>query len=470
MGNDVPMLADFVSRPKSLLIAPAGYGKTHSIAECLKFTKGTQLILTHTHAGVASLKEKIKKSGVPSKSYQVETIDSYAQKYVEAFYTGTEIPEQDESSQYFPAIRKKASEIIKRRPIKEIIASTYSSVFVDEYQDCTLDQHQFVLALSDILPTHILGDSVQGIFGFNQQIVDWEQDLILFKPAQFKLEEPWRWKNKNPELGEALKKIRDKIENNQSINLNEFNTSIETHRTGEADIYNHKEIWKLLDQESNLLFIHPDCQNINSRKEIVKRYNNTLSLVEAMDGKDFYAYSKEIDECQKENAFKLIHKLAIALFNKTELDKWFNDDGPKSKRDDNDKKLVEPIKINIDALTQSVSLNLLSHTIKLIKTLPGIKCYRKELCADLCRAIILAEHNKTKVHEAMIKIRNAKRRMGRKIIGRCIGTTLLTKGLEFDAVAILNAHKFECPKNFYVAITRASKRLVVFTANPIIRF
>jgi hypothetical protein len=56
---------DFVSSPKSLLIAPAGYGKTHTIAECLKYTVGHQLILTHTHAGVASIKEKVKKQTLP---------------------------------------------------------------------------------------------------------------------------------------------------------------------------------------------------------------------------------------------------------------------------------------------------------------------------------------------------------------------------------------------------------------------
>ena len=62
--------------------------------------------------------------------------------------------------------------------------------------------------------------------------------------------------------------------------------------------------------------------------------------------------------------------------------------------------------------------------------------------------------------------RNMTRRIGRKISGRCIGTTLLTKGLEFDTVAILNAHKFDCPKHLYVAMTRASKRLIIFTDKP----
>jgi DNA helicase-2/ATP-dependent DNA helicase PcrA len=50
----------------------------------------------------------------------------------------------------------------------------------------------------------------------------------------------------------------------------------------------------------------------------------------------------------------------------------------------------------------------------------------------------------------MKEIRNIKRRIGRKISGRCTGTTLLTKGLEFDTVAVLDAHKFKCLENFYV--------------------
>ena len=51
---------DFISKDKSMLIAPAGYGKTHLITECLIHTTGKQLILTYTHAGVASINEKIK--------------------------------------------------------------------------------------------------------------------------------------------------------------------------------------------------------------------------------------------------------------------------------------------------------------------------------------------------------------------------------------------------------------------------
>ena len=97
-----------------------------------------------------------------------------------------------------------------------------------------------------------------------------------------------------------------------------------------------------------------------------------------------------------------------------------------------------------------------------------MKCYRKELFGNLCKALEQAEHKNISVYEAMKEIRNIKRRMGRKISGKCIGTTLLTKGLEFDTVAVLDAHNFKCPKNFYVAITRACKKLIIFTNNKIL--
>ncbi len=95
----------FVDGDKTLLIAPAGYGKTHTIAECLGYSTGRQLILTHTHAGVASIKEKIKTHSIASNRYNVETISSFAQKYVNAFCTGTDVPDQ-ENSNSSPAIHQ----------------------------------------------------------------------------------------------------------------------------------------------------------------------------------------------------------------------------------------------------------------------------------------------------------------------------------------------------------------------------
>ena len=70
----------------------------------------------------------------------------------------------------------------------------------------------------------------------------------------------------------------------------------------------------------------------------------------------------------------------------------------------------------------------------------------------------------------MTQLKNRIRHIGRKIEGRCIGTTLLTKGLEFDTVIIYEADKFEDAKNFYVAISRACRNLILITSEKQIHF
>ena len=258
---------DFVASSKSLLIAPAGYGKTHTIAECLMFTTGNQLILTHTHAGVASIKEKIKKAN-PSCKFTIETISSFAQKYVEAFYCKNDKPEQDNNA-YFPFIIQIATKLFTLKPISEIIKATYSGLFVDEYQDCTVSQHQLLISLSEHLPLHILGDPMQGIFDFNgEELVDFSTAFNGFDTHV--LNEPWRWKNTNAPLGESLKDIRDKLYANQSINLNDYST-ITKHIVQENDLHDPQSLYftsisRLLNQNSSLLLLHPESENKNSIK------------------------------------------------------------------------------------------------------------------------------------------------------------------------------------------------------------
>ncbi len=114
-------------------------------------------------------------------------------------------------------------------------------------------------------------------------------------------------------------------------------------------------------------------------------------------------------------------------------------------------------------LSKKISFLTIVDILRRISKLPKIKYYRKELFNDLCKALEQAEYNKTSVFESMKQIRNIKREKGRKIKGKCIGTTLLTKGLEFETVIILDAHNINDPKHFYVAITRATKKLIIFT-------
>lgn len=463
---------DFITKEKSMLIAPAGFGKTHTISECLKNTQNTgkQLILTHTHAGIASIKEKIKQEKIPNSNFEIETITSFAQKYVLAFYTGTDLPDQENSKAYYPFIIKTANLLFKLKPIRQIISNTYKGLFVDEYQDCTLGQHELVLSLSELFPTRILGDFLQGIFGFNgEQLVDLNDELQMqgFFKSKYELDKPQRWLHgNNALLGSDLKSIREVLINNHALDLCQY-ASIELKLVPELDLYNpmsdyFQQIRKLL-KEKNVLLLHPDSTSINPRLKIIKIFNNGFTLIESIDDKEFYNLSKDADLFTEINIRIKLYGLCLKLFNKTGIENWFNEKGLKKKTKTDDREKLISIEAQINILEREFSFFQFSQLLKLIKALPEIKCYRKEMFITFCKALEDAEIQNISVIESMKNKRNMTRRLGRKIYGRCIGTTLLTKGLEFDTVAILNAHKFECPKHLYVALTRASNRLIIFT-------
>ena len=463
---------EFSTKVKSMLIAPAGFGKTHAIVECLKETKsiGKQLILTHTHAGVSSIKEKIKRENILNSSFEVETISSFAQKYVNAFYTGNDIPSQEVSKLYYPFIIEKANLLFKLKPIRQIISNTYKGFFIDEYQDCTLNQHNLITTLSELLPTHILGDFLQGIFGFNgEQLVDLNDEVLMkeFIQSKYELDKPQRWLNgNNAPLGADLKCIRDLLINKSKIDLSKY-SSIELNLISESDLYspfkNYSKQIRNLFKENNVLLLHPDSTSIYPRLDIIKRFNNAFTLVESIDDKDFYTLSKDADLLTKENFRLKLIEICYKLFNKTGVGIWFNERGLKNKTSIIDKAKSLLIDEQINTLETKICFIGFSKLLKSIKELTDIKCYRKELFYTFCKALVEAEIEKISVFESMNNKRNMTRRIGKKIYGRCIGTTLLTKGLEFDTVAILNAHKFDCPKHLYVALTRACKRLIIFS-------
>lgn len=489
----------FVDGDKTLLVAPAGYGKTYTIVESLKYTTGQQLILTHTHAGVASIKEKIKNSTIASNRYNVETISSFAQKYVNAFYTGTDIPDQENSSKYHPFIIDKATIIFKSNVIKNVIKTTYADLFVDEYQDCTKPQHEMILALSESLRTHILGDPLQGIFNFNGDLVDFDTDLSGFERVP-DLSTPHRWyqEGNNSALGDKLKEIRGLLEKEDVVDFSSNNIEgLHIINVTPVDIRNARSEYrkclnKLISNPNNnpdydsLLIIVPEYEevkndgrkfpkgNIKDRAQIRAQidYSKSLALIEAIDDRSFYSLARITDTLcssigRARNPVKRIKKDVLEkIFNKSGLglDNWFNENGIKNKQADADKIKATALKSAIDLFVSESSPSNMNNIILGLKNNLKIKYKRAGLLCAVSNALKHSDLEGISVYEAMKNHRNVIRRSGRKIKGKCIGTTLLTKGLEFDTVAILDADKFDCPKHLYVALTRCCKNLFVFSS------
>jgi superfamily I DNA/RNA helicase len=474
----------FLSDSKSLIIAPAGYGKTHTITACVKQYNNNKkiLILTHTHAGIASIKEKMKKEAVSPTKYSLDTISSFALQYTNAYhFNKNDIPIAENGDEYFRFAIITTTKLLKAVPIKEAIRSSYSHIIVDEYQDCDTLQHQLIVSLSEIIPTHLLGDPLQGIFGFKEgQLVDMmnDEEMQGFKNSIQELSTPWRWINANAQnLGDSLATIRESLLKNIPINLMAYSSSIRIVIEPESNLYKpgteyKKIIWSELSDTENesLLIIHPDSSNLNGRIKVNQQFRNSLRLIESIDTKEYYKYASEFDTAPKERMFPLIYKFSLYIFNAVAVNAFIKKDGKRVRKSlQKDKEISSAIEKSISKLSESKSFQEASVLINIISHLPEIKCYRKEFLYDLQKALQTAHNENITVYDAMKKNRDIIRRVGRKVKGKCIGTTLLTKGLEFDTVIVLNAHKFNDPRNFYVAITRACKKLIIFSENTILR-
>lgn len=74
----MPDVRTILASQRGLVEAPAGCGKTQLIVEVLaESTEFPILVLTHTSAGVAALRNRLLTRGIPKKCYKVSTIDSW---------------------------------------------------------------------------------------------------------------------------------------------------------------------------------------------------------------------------------------------------------------------------------------------------------------------------------------------------------------------------------------------------------
>ena len=455
----------FTIERDNVLIAPAGFGKTHTISECLKHTEGKQLILTHTQAGVASIKDKLQKCSISKDKYSVETISSFAKRYVLSFTNSSAIPDETDSKKFYAFFIENATKILSLKLVQDIIKLSYSGLFVDEYQDCTVEQHELILVLADILPTHVLGDPLQGIFGFNgQKLVNLNSATAMGRFAtRYELDTPNRWiNNGHTKLGEELLKIRKDLMQGKEIDLAQY-SSIEFKQGSYGDHY--RVVMDTLKSSDSVLVIDSDSIRMTTRENFVVAFKYVPLLIEAFDGKDFYISAIHFDNKDNSSAIDILHEFIIDKF--SNLDDWYDKANKrfKKKRDPVEESQLTEIKALIIKLSTNYSLLDLREIISKIRNLKGVTCARRDLLNSLSNSMEDAHHSKTTVLEAMRKHRNGIRSVGRKMYGKCVGTTLLTKGLEFDTVIILDADKFKDPQNFYVAISRCVKRLIVFAGN-----
>lgn len=285
--------------PNATITAPAGHGKTEMIVDLVGHAPGKQLLLTHTNAGVNVLEKRLKKRGVPKNKYNISTIAAFCIKWCMAYNqssgfdkTLSPLNGKSESCKYYEQIYRGTKTIFTHNWSGKILQCTYSGVIVDEYQDCTQEQHEIILAINHFLPVIVLGDPMQGIFAFSGALVDWDNlgfNIVNIETA------PWRWSLTNPILGNYLTRVREQflpILSGQECNvhLDECEGSI---KILPPCTFNGYSLLRELTNFSSVLYI---AKWPREQLSFCNSMAGKFQVDETQDCKELFEYAKKFDD------------------------------------------------------------------------------------------------------------------------------------------------------------------------------
>lgn len=453
---------------KGYVLAPAGYGKTHLIALAVKASSGRQLILTHTFAGVNSIKAKMTNLGVRSSQYQVDTIASWALRLCLAYPKTSGWKIENPTSKQWNKLYDCCSGLLAKGFIRQAVSASYVGVYVDEYQDCSDVQHALVCALADFLPSRILGDPMQAIFDFDEgKPVDWDVSVYPKFDCLGQLETPWRWvKAKNPALGAWLKEARRKIELGQQIDLlGERPPSVVRVHTAPQNLETkqYSSLCGLLNHAESVIALHGgDQQSKNKTHRLARTMAGRFSSIEEVEGKDLHSFLKKLGAAKTVQAgFLLAIEFAKKCF--TGVADALTAGTKRGEVANLRKGTKYPLVLQAanDYLNNPTSTHLKAFFLTL-KSNPETSAYRRDLLYRfLCVLKMHVDGEGETLVEAGVRYQREMRHTGRPISHqKLIGTTLLVKGLEYDHAVILNADALDA-KDLYVAMTRGSKSLTI---------
>jgi hypothetical protein len=449
--------------------APAGCGKTQLIADALSQHGGLKpvLVLTHTNAGVAALRARLQRGGVPSSAYRLSTIDGFAMRLAAKFPLRSSLDarvlELANPNADYPAIRIAVQGLLQAGHIGDPIASTYSRLLVDEYQDCNTAQHAIVCSIAQILPACILGDPMQAIFGFRDPLVHWEREAQAEFPPIGTLQTPWRWQLAGmDELGAWLLQARESLQTGQPVDLRGAPEGVQWVRmTQGAELQQRLSAARTeAPNRDGRVLVIGDSINVNGRHQLTMQTPGATS-VEAVDLKDLVNFARQFDLASP-NALRQLANFATSLMTGVGtagfLARVETIRGGRARTPATPAEAAAVAFVRAPSHTASIDL-LLS-----LADQYGARVYRPEVL-HCCISALTAAGGEGGFIRAAIQARERNRHVCRPMGRRAVGSTLLLKGLEADVAVILEPERMTA-QHLYVALTRGARRLVVCSSTP----
>lgn len=459
------------SAPLGYVIAAAGCGKTELLIRAAEKCEGKPtLILTHTHAGVRSVLDRLARYNIGPRRVRVATIASFALRYVSSYPATSGIRLADRGAGTpidYDQLCVGATALFNNRSIKRVVAASYSRVFVDEYQDCTPVQHGFILALAETLPTCVVGDPLQSVFRFRKEVgLNWSEDIASRFPSLGVLDLPRRWA-KNPELGTWLQQCRQQLIAGLPL---DFSAGLPVG----VKWMEHDEtlVRKMLYREARSDGTVAVLRTVPLRcHRLARTVGGLFTSMEEVECKDLMEFARRLDS----NLDGFHRGTAIIDFVaacKTGVGTQLRQmrttlkDGrlPKVVANSGTAEAAKSMAALVKAPT---SASVLSAFIAICELSGDV--YRRELLSDARKALrYQAQDSTTSFLDAAYKTREHLKITGRRVDRKTVSRTLLVKGLEFDHAVVMDVDDLDT-ENIYVALTRGSSRLTIVSRDPVVR-
>lgn len=456
------------------VVAPAGFGKTETIADIVGKAGHRVLVLTHTNAGVAALQRRMAVKGTAANG-RVMTIASWCERWASSFpevsgyaeFVGDKAS-RDKTGDYYLKIYKAMARLVGHEWVRRSLLSSYSRVIVDEYQDCTESQHSLFLAISSFLPVLVFGDPLQGIFYWtkNDSIVDWGSLSMETRSLRGM---PYRWTNcSHEELGKYIFDIRAVLlrtlaGERVTLNLETACRDVtllpkETLRTWRPQAYGKTVayITKYPAAQHHFSSTHPgfqslepvDCPELlrfslefdsNNGSELALTVLNFMRTCFSSISKAISSYSKHL--CKGDFNFSRINSSPNT---KAALANLENDGSPYAILT-----LIETMERELKASTRLFRASLLNETKAMLR---------------------IASREGINTQDALEKLHSNYAPKGVSAPYRLVSTrAILSKGLEYDYV-IVDVASLDDPRDFYVAVSRCREKLVYISDESSITF
>jgi DNA helicase-2/ATP-dependent DNA helicase PcrA len=400
----------------------------------------------------------MKKHGIAPARFRVETLAGFALRWSASYPRISGVTDFQPEGSSWANVYLAFLEILKSERIRDLIAMSYSGVFVDEYQDCTLIQHEIVCALGDVLPVRIVGDDLQGIFDFAEPTVDFDADLASFDKLG-ELDVPHRWMEANPELGDWLLSIRESIRAGNRPNFEEGPVT----RFGLNEMV--RACFHVAGKQGSIAVVRKWARDAHG---LAMRLNGALTSMEEVECKDLLEAARRIETA--EGYTRSIEVIDFAASCMTQVSSRLRG----VRRGLEAERIVRPRVADLEPVIGALSLVGVSVGLAPVEAAlreiahldPASVLYRRELFSEMINALRLKQADPSlSLRDAAWQVRDRARQHGREVEHRTVSRTLLIKGLEFDHAVVLDivgpARQRLTTKELYVALTRGRSSLAV---------